>query len=57
MDLRNDVQLKRFRNISNNSGCISANYNIINNDIEVSHVENSRNEFSGEFNLRKVGDK
>ena len=54
MSLKNDVQLKRFRNIYNNSGCVSANYNIKNNDIEVSHVEDSINEFSGEFKFNKV---
>ncbi|EDK33103.1 hypothetical protein [Clostridium kluyveri] len=54
MNLKSNKQLKRFRNIYNNSGCVSSNYKISNNDLEISHIEYEQDEISGEFNINKV---
>lgn len=53
MNLKSNKQLKRFRNIYNNSGCVSSNYKVSNNDLET-HIEYDENEISGEFNISKV---
>lgn len=54
MFLRSNNQLKKYIKISNNSGCVSANYNITNEDIIVSLIEEDGNEVSGQFNISKI---
>lgn len=54
MNLKYTNQLKKFRNIYNNSGRVSSNYKIWNTPLEISHIEYSQDEISGEFNINKV---
>ena len=49
MYCKSTLELKRYRNTSNNSGCVTGNYNIINKGLETNHVEDRINEYSGEF--------
>ncbi|WP_333861806.1 hypothetical protein [Clostridium sp.] len=53
MNLKSNKQLKQFRNIYNNSGCVSSNYKISNNNLET-HIEYDDNEISGEFNISRI---
>ncbi|MFL0196770.1 hypothetical protein ACJDU8_14570 [Clostridium sp. WILCCON 0269] len=54
MSLKSNIQLKRFRNVSNNSGCVWSNYNISNNNTKISYIEYSEDEISGEFYANRM---